>query len=447
MFGYQREWYALRESSIRIRNILKSRQIGATYYFAREALVDAAKTGDNQIFLSASKAQAHVFRQYQQQFLKDVCDLELRGDPFILSNGAHLHFLGTNSRTAQSYHGHLHMDEYFWIPRFTELNKVASGMAMHARWRKTYFSTPSAINHPAFPFWSGAHYNKGRLKSEHIQLDVSHAALAKGRLCEDGQWRQVVTVEDAVASGCNLFNLDQLKREYSPDEYRNLLMCEFIDDTESVFPLSMLQPCLVDSWVVWDEDFQPFAARPLGDKPVWCGYDPSRVGDGASFVVVAPPPVQGGKYRVLEKHRWVKVPFPDQAEMIRQIIRRYNVAYMGIDCTGPGGIGVHDLVVGFYPHATRIVYSPAVKARMVAKTLNILHHRRLEYDAGWKELSMAMMSIRQHVTPGTNQITYVSGRDEDTGHADLGWALLHALDRSDISAGGDTGRRTILEII
>src|SRR5690606_23609858 len=35
----------------RIRNILKSRQIGATYYFAGEALEQAILTGDNQIFL------------------------------------------------------------------------------------------------------------------------------------------------------------------------------------------------------------------------------------------------------------------------------------------------------------------------------------------------------------------------------------------------------------
>ena len=28
--------------------------------------------------------------------------------------------------------------------------------------------------------------------------------------------------------------------EYSPDEYQNLLMCEFVDDLASVFPLSEL---------------------------------------------------------------------------------------------------------------------------------------------------------------------------------------------------------------
>ncbi|WP_446668857.1 terminase large subunit domain-containing protein, partial [Klebsiella pneumoniae] len=95
---YQRHWW---EAGIkhRIRNVLKSRQIGATYYFAREALMDALITGRNQIFLSASKAQAHVFKQYIIEFAKEV-DVELKGDPMVLPNGATLYFLGTNARTA-----------------------------------------------------------------------------------------------------------------------------------------------------------------------------------------------------------------------------------------------------------------------------------------------------------------------------------------------------------
>ncbi|CAI2480162.1 Uncharacterized conserved protein [Serratia ficaria] len=58
-FEYQMGWYRAGLQH-RIRNILKSRQIGATFFFAREALLDALTTGRNQIFLSASKAQAHV---------------------------------------------------------------------------------------------------------------------------------------------------------------------------------------------------------------------------------------------------------------------------------------------------------------------------------------------------------------------------------------------------
>jgi len=67
-----------------------------------------------------------------------------------------------------------------------------------------------------------------------VDIDLTHSNLAPGLLCPDGQYRQIVTVEDAVRGGCNLFDL---RMEYSPDEYQNLLMCEFIDDLASVFPL------------------------------------------------------------------------------------------------------------------------------------------------------------------------------------------------------------------
>ena len=261
LFEYQTGWWNNRHN--RTREILKSRQIGATWYFAREALLDAVLTGSNEIFLSASKAQAQVFKQYIVQFAKEAADVELKGDPIILSNGAHLYFLGTNARTAQGYHGNFYFDEFFWTFKFEELNKVASGMALHKRWRKTYFSTPSSMSHEAYPFWTGDAFNKRRKKEDRVQIDVSHLSLQKGRLCEDKIWRQIVTIEDAEKGGCDLFDIDDLRNyEYSPDQFDNLLMCNFIDDTASVFPLSVMQRCMVDSWEEWN-DFKPFTARPF----------------------------------------------------------------------------------------------------------------------------------------------------------------------------------------
>jgi uncharacterized protein YjcR len=78
LYDYQLTWW--NALSQRTRMILKSRQIGATYYFAFEALIDAIETGRNQIFLSASKAQAHQFRSYIVSFAKLV-GVTLGGDP------------------------------------------------------------------------------------------------------------------------------------------------------------------------------------------------------------------------------------------------------------------------------------------------------------------------------------------------------------------------------
>lgn len=424
LFPYQKKWY--RAGLVeRVRDLLKSRQIGATWYFAREGLIDALETGRNQIFLSASKAQAHVFKGYIKAFAGEVADVDLQGDPIVLPNGATLYFLGTNARTAQSYHGNVYMDEYFWIPKFQEFRKVASGMAMHKHWRLTYFSTPSSLNHEAFPFWSGAMFNKGRAKDERVTVDVTHAALKDGRHCEDGQWRQIVTVLDAVAGGCDLFDIDQLRLDYSPEEFLNLLMCEFIDDGQSVFPLAEMQRCMVDSWLLW-EDFKPFALRPLGYREVWVGYDPSHSGDSAALVVVAPPLVTGGKFRVLDRVQFKGMDFAAQAERIKKVTECYNVTYIGIDMTGLGQ-GVYQLVKDFFPAVTGFQYSPDVKTRLVLKAMDVIGKGRLEFDAGWNDLAASFMAIKKTTTPSGRQITFQAGRSAETSHADLAWACMHAL--------------------
>jgi uncharacterized protein YjcR len=424
LFGYQHAW---REAGAlaRIRNILKSRQIGATWYFAREAIDDAVQTGRNQIFLSASKAQAHVFKQYIIEFVRDAIGVELRGDPIVLPNGATLYFLGTNARTAQSYHGNLYFDEYFWTSRFNELRKVASGMAMHKKWRLTYFSTPSSVTHEAYSYWSGAHFNRGRPKDQHVTFDTDHFTLKNGVLCPDHQWRQIVTVKDAVEGGCNLFDIDQLMSEYSPEAFANLLMCQFMDDAESAFPLARMMRCFVDSWDAWS-DFKPLMLRPFGNRPVWVGYDPSNTGDGAGLAVVAPPLVPGGKFRILHRKQLRGSDYEAQAAEIRKLLDIYNVEHIGIDVTGLGS-AVYQLVSKFFPKAKAINYSVQAKVQMVLKAQNVIDRGRLEFDAGWTDIAASFMQIRKVMTESGRHMTYEASRTDEASHADLAWATMHAL--------------------
>ncbi|MDR1853489.1 MAG: terminase family protein [Azoarcus sp.] len=435
LFDYQKMWH---EAGLehRTRNILKSRQIGATWYFAREALLDALLTGRNQLFLSASKAQAFVFRGYIVEFAKEV-DVELTGAPIKLANDATLHFLPSNPRTAQSYHGNLYIDEYFWLQSFSTLKKVASGMAMHSKWRKTYFSTPSTLNHEAYPFWSGDEFNRRRKKDEQALFDVSHDALKGGLVGPDRQWRNIVTVEDAIAGGCELFDLDELKLEYGPEEYANLLMCQFVDDTASIFPLKLLMGAMVDSWDVWD-DFRPFALRPFGEREVWVGYDPSASGDSAAMVVLAPPAVPGGKFRILEREQFHNMDFEAQANAIRNVCLRYNVTYIGIDATGLGQ-GVLQLVRVFFPAAEAINYNVETKVGMVLKGLDVFNKGRIEFDAGWIDLMQSFMAIRKTSTDSGRQMTFKADRSAAVSHADLAWATLHALHHEPLAGNTEVG--------
>ena len=313
MFNYQRIWHKAKEH--RIRNILKSRQIGATYYFAHEAFVDALTTGHNQIFLSASKKQALQFRSYIVNYAKQTADVDLKGETIKLPNGAELIFLGTNSATAQSYHGNLYFDEVFWVPKFDVMRKVASGMAAQKMYRQTYFSTPTTIAHPAYAFFSGKAFNRNRTKSEKIEIDISHANLKSGKLCADRQWKQIVTINDAMEGGCNLFNIDDLIAENSKEEFEQLFLCQFADDNSSAFKFSDLQLCQVDSLEEW-HDYKPFYQRPFGNREVWLGYDPAFTGDRAALVIVAPPKVEGGDYRVLHKQTFHGMDYETQANRI-----------------------------------------------------------------------------------------------------------------------------------
>ena len=139
-----------------------------------------------------------------------------------------------------------------------------------------------------YPFWSGELFNRGRASAaERVEIDVSHNALAGGLLCADGQWRQIVTIEDALKGGCTLFDIEQLKRENSADDFKNLFMCEFVDDKASVFPFEELQRCMVDTLEEW-EDYAPFAANPFGSRPV----NAITTRSDAEKIKSAPPPAR-----------------------------------------------------------------------------------------------------------------------------------------------------------
>lgn len=426
LFEYQKTMH--KNLHQRIRNILKSRQIGATYYFAGEAFEQATLTGEPQIFLSASRDQAEVFRSYIIAIAHQFFEIELTGNPIVLNTAhgaAELRFLSTNSKTAQSYHGHVYIDEYFWIGKFNELNKLASAMATHKQWRKTYFSTPSTKAHPAYPFWTGDHWRQGKPEREEIEFPAFDTLRDGGRLCPDKQWRYVVTIEDAIAGGCELFDIEELRDEYNGDDFANLFMCVFVDDAASVFKFTDLEKCMTDA-ARW-QDYKPSAPRPFGNREVWLGYDPSRTRDNATLVVVAPPENDGEKFRILEKHYWRGMNFSHHVSEIQKIYAKYRVTYIGVDTTGIGS-GVFDSISTLYPReATAIHYSVGSKTRLVLKMIDVVEGGRIEWDASHKDIAMSCLSIRRTVTDTGGAITFKASRDNATGHADVFFATAHAV--------------------
>ncbi|MCL6251292.1 terminase family protein [Altererythrobacter sp. KTW20L] len=468
-FEYQDLWWEQRNQ--RTRKLRKARQIGATVYFAREAMAkiaEAAIAGStdeeerprNQIFLSASQRQALKFRREIAGWVKRVTGVELKGNPVMIDfTGLHpdpdgdegeqlvsldqvgLYFLSTNSATAQGESGDFYFDEYAWVHGFAELKRVASAMATQKIYKRTYFSTPSTKTHDSHGFWSGEEWNKGRAKDGQREFDISHRNLRDGAIMPDGSWQQTVTVHDAVARGLSkLVDVEELRTEYSEEEFRNLFECEDVDDSESSFPWARLAPARVESFYKW-RDFRPaqidiLGGRPFGDKPVWLGYDPNKQGrDDAALAVIAPPDQPGkGKFRVLEKFRLNGLDYQGQADKIEEVAKRYNVTDIAIDTTGHGG-AVWELVRKWFPGARKIEYSVATKTALVIKGQNIFRAQRIEFDAGWSDVMQAFMAIRPALTGSQKGVTYVARRGGQIGHADIAWAILHALSNEPMDAG------------
>lgn len=429
LYGFQKTLRANKHR--RRRNLLKARQIGATWYFALEAFEDAVLTGDTQIFISASKRQALVFRTYIAKIAMEYFGIPIKGDPIRLSNLAEIFFLATNSNTAQSNSGHLYIDEYMWISKFSTLNTVASAMTTRKKWRMTWFSTPSAKTHEGYLLWSGENWRKGNAARKDVEFPSFDEYRDGGRECPDGVWRYVVTIEDAVAGGIDDIDIDELRETYSKADFDMLYMCVFVDDKDSIFSFSQLLKCGVDvsRW----EDFHPGEEHPFGNREVWGGFDPARTGDTATFVVIGVPIVAVERYRVLEVFRWKGLSLIWMSEQIHTIKSRYNMTYIGIDVTGMG-IGVFEMVQGFARREAKAIhYSVESKNRLVMKMLDVVDTDRIEWNEDQKEIATAFLQVKKTTTASGNAMTFVADRNNESGHADIFFAIAHAMDNEPLN--------------
>jgi len=424
LYKHQRIIYDAGKDPATCRNriILKPRQVGGTYGLAFEAFETAILKQHNQIFISATRAQAEVFKSYIAIIAAQHFDAEISGSPSRLSNGVELHYLSPNSN-AQSRSGDVYFDEIFWTPNWLKMESYASPMATQLMYKKTYISTPSTIGHQAYEYWNGDKYNKSRPAKDRIDIDIDDMkALKKGRLDADGFWRFAFTVRDAVAWGFDRVDIKQLRLETDPAIFPCLFECKFIDDSSSVFSLKEILACGVDveSW----KDYDKNSDRPFGNAPVTSGYDPAGEGDNASFVILSKPATKKDKFRLFKKHNWRGISAPDQGINIQRELTRFNFTNMYLDNTG-SGYYVGDYIADIFPYLERVNYTPELKGRMVQKGLSLIKSKRFEYDADDKDLPLAFMTIYQKVTQ-SGEITYASTRTKKSGHGDEAWACLQA---------------------
>lgn len=267
-----------------------------------------------------------------------------------------------------------------------------------------------------------------------------------GLICPDRTWRQIVTLEDVVNHGWKHTDIDEIRDENTEDEFLNLYMCEFVREGESAFNLNILIGCGVDGYDDW-KDWKPFAPRPMGNRPVWIGYDAngsSGNGDSGAVSVVVPPAVPGGRFRTVETRRVQGLEFEEQARVIEEFTYRYNVEHIGIDVTGGNGEAVYQIVKRFFPAAIPYTFTLSSKRSLVLKMLQIMRAGRWEYDRAERELVAAFNAVRKVKTPG-GFITYETDRARGISHGDLAWATMLAVINEPIGGEGENERFTVME--
>ncbi|MGP6379700.1 terminase large subunit domain-containing protein [Yersinia bercovieri] len=221
-FDYQKTWYRVGQIGTD-RNITKSRQIGADWLFAFEALLDAITTGRNQHFLTVSRYSALTTRAFIAEFCRVV---GANVNPFSLNNmrldnGAFIAFHGENSHAA-AHAGNVYLGEYAWANNPRSILQMAKGMAMHKNHRLTLYTTPSR-SHTAFKIWNGS-LSRPRKAAPVIHTD-------NGVFCADRVFRQSITADTAIQQGCTLWEKDWrkdwLENHMTADDFRLLYLCDW----------------------------------------------------------------------------------------------------------------------------------------------------------------------------------------------------------------------------
>jgi hypothetical protein len=96
------------------------------------------------------------------------------------------------------------------------------------------------------------------------------------------------------------------------------------------------------------------------------------------------------------------------------------------------------------PLAEAYHYSVHLKAQMVLKAKNVISAGRLEFDAGWMDVLQAFMAIKPEFT--SKGVTYTADRAGGIGHADVAWAVMHAIYFEPLDSTQSPGGSSTMEI-
>ena len=402
LFDYQKIWLqAINKPATRKIMIIKSRQIGATWFFTIWAFFDAVFNQQDQLFISTSRIVSNGYRNYLIKFLAEH-DISVKSNQLCikLPNNVYMHFLATNLNGVQGKSGNVFFDEFCWIRDFKEIEARAKPCATGKQYKIFYYSSASNINNYGYKLWCG-------------QQDQGLNHLTNGQLCSDGIFRHKIDIKQAAKTNTNI-DVAQIQQDCNHDlEFANNYMCTFLQSKSSFFSIHQLKKCLTHQPLNYNIDH----------NPVYIGVDPARSHDNFACCVVAIPHNKNRYYQIIECPTSNIGNICKSVELVKQLITKYPVHGIAIDVTGFGG-AVVDQVRQFFNNVKEVKYDNTNKCNMIASATSLINKGLLKFHD--ETIINDFITIEQINTD--SGITYRSRRNKnDNNHADTVWAFLNVL--------------------
>lgn len=204
LYPWQTRWYNHRFE--RNRYLHKGRQIGGSYFFVLEGLLDACLTGRNKIYISHNYDLDNEFISNEMEFVKCFLGIESNAPiPKIeLDNGAVLYFLPENRKSWVDIIGDIYVSEWSWFQDPSYIVSLVKSVSLNKKWRRTFYSS--------------------RSKSDNGHI-VDNEYFKHHKVFNEETYWDVVP---SINIGCyNFLNMGNIRNNMGDDNFNEMILCQF----------------------------------------------------------------------------------------------------------------------------------------------------------------------------------------------------------------------------
>jgi phage FluMu gp28-like protein len=412
----------------RYRWITKARQTGYSWVIALEATVTAHLMQDHtSIFISYNQEDSKEKIHYVKQFCEDIplafqkkMVRERLTEVAFASNGRQAkvsRILSNPSRAPRGKHGAVYLDELAHYQNDREVFTGSTALVLRGKDRLTGCSTPLGqrgifyeVARPRDPK-KFANYWRQEVpwwRSEFDCVNVPEAVVKAA----------VMTTEERVHKYGSPDLQDQLEM-LGVDDFQQEFECGFIDESASFFPYDLILPNT--KYDLQLPDTYELLGRPQGRYVA--GVDVGRrrdLGELAIFDETIDP--AGQRYlKCVFVHTFDQVPFQEQEQYLRKLLRTLPIARLSIDENGIG-MQLGETLAREFVCVNPEKFSLQFK-ELIAHDFKILLQRRALAMPRSRKIIGQLHSIKRKVTPAGN-IIFEAERTKGGEHGDLAWALM-----------------------